>query len=144
MNLYDFAYFQVSVKAIITKDDDILLLITNGGYYDFPGGRMDEPEVDLSLHEVLTRELTEELGSNFKFDIGNIAFVAKRRYHKDNKEQRILATFFAVRYKSGVIELSNEHAKSKWIKPKSILDGPEKFISIDEYTQYKNYCETRL
>jgi ADP-ribose pyrophosphatase YjhB (NUDIX family) len=140
VSLYNFAYFQVAAKAIVQKGDDILLLVTSDGYYDFPGGRMDESEIDLSLHDVLSRELREELGDDFKFDVGQVAFVAKRRYDKDNKDHRILATFFEVTYKRGTIKLSDEHAKSRWVNPESILDSPEKFISRDEYEQYKKYC----
>lgn len=113
MSLYNFAYFQIAAKSIIKNNDDILILITSDGYYDFPGGRMDESEIDLSLHEVLTRELEEELGGNFKFNIGDVTFVSKRRYDKNNKDFRVLAIFFEVNYKGGEVKLSDEHAKSK-------------------------------
>lgn len=139
MNLYNFAYFQIAAKAIIKKNDRILLLITQDGYYDFPGGRMDESEVELSLHNVLARELAEELGDKLSFDIGSIAFASKRQYGK-NQEHRILAIFYEVLYKSGGIKLSDEHSDSKWIKPNDILGNPEKFISKDEYKQYRQYC----
>ncbi len=142
MSLYNYAYFQIAAKAIVKKDDEILILLTSDGYYDFPGGRMDESEVNLSLNQVLSRELEEELGDSFKFDIGKIAFVAKRRYDKNNKDNRILATFFEVTYKDGDIVLSDEHASSKWVNPKSLLDNPEKFVSEDEYMQYKQYCRS--
>jgi len=148
MSSNNFAYFQISIKAIVRKGDDILILLTPDGYFDFPGGRMDKSEAELSLHEVLIRELREEVGNNFRFEIGNIAFISKRQYSNNtdsnNQEYRVLATFFEVDYKSGNVELSNEHAKSAWIKPISILDTPERFISRDEYNQYKNYCELKL
>lgn len=139
MSLYNFAYFQIAAKSIVKKADNILLLITGDGYYDFPGGRMDESEIDLSLEEILTRELKEELGKDFKFEINDVAFVTKRKYDKNNKDFRILATFFEVAYRGGEIRLSDEHSSSKWVKPQSILADPKKFISKDEYEQYKNY-----
>jgi 8-oxo-dGTP pyrophosphatase MutT (NUDIX family) len=144
VNPINHAYFQVSVKAIVKRDDEILLLIFPDGYYDFPGGRMDESEVDLSLHEIMTRELKEELGGDFKFAISNIAFVSKRHFKKSGKDTRILASFFEVDYKSGDITLSHEHSGSMWVKPKSLLKNPEKFVSKDEYEQFKNYCNTKL
>jgi 8-oxo-dGTP pyrophosphatase MutT (NUDIX family) len=144
MGLNNYAYFQVTTKAIVKRDTDILLLTTPDGYYDFPGGRIDESEVDLSLHEVLTRELREELGNSFKFNIKDVAFIAKRRYNSNNKDHRIVAIFFEVLYKDGDIKLSNEHVKSEWVKQKSILNNPEKFISKDEYNQYKKYCEPSI
>ncbi len=118
-----------------------MLLIRPDGYYDFPGGRIDESEIDLSFDQALTRELREELGNSFQFDIKGVAFIAKRRYSSNNKDHRIIAIFFETLYKDGEVHLSEEHAKSKWIDPKSILDNPEKFLSQDEYNQYKKYCK---
>jgi ADP-ribose pyrophosphatase YjhB (NUDIX family) len=135
------AYFQIAAKAIVKKDNKILLLKTKDNHYDFPGGRMDESEVDLSLHEVLKRELKEELGQDFTFDIKEIAFVSKRKYDKDNKENRIIAIFFQVDYISGDILLSDEHERSEWINPKDIIGDPDKFISEDEYEQYCSYVK---
>jgi ADP-ribose pyrophosphatase YjhB (NUDIX family) len=141
MTFDNHAYFQVAAKAIVKKGDEILLLFTNDGYFDFPGGRMDESEVELSLHEVLSRELAEELGTNFKFEIKNIAFVAKRKYHKQNKMSRIIAVFFEVNFLDGEIVLSDEHLSSKWISPEEILSNPDKFISEDEFEQYSAYVK---
>ena len=136
------AYFQLDAKAIVKKDDKILLLITKDVYYDFPGGRMDESEIDLSLHDILKRELKEELSEDFHFDIKNIAFVSKRKYDICDQENNIVAIFFNVKYISGDILLSNEHADSQWIDPKDILGRPEKFISEDEYRQYSTYIRS--
>jgi len=140
MSLYDYMYFQVSVKAIIKEGQKILLLETPDGYYDFPGGRIDETEKDLELHEVLKRELQEEIGNNIKFTVGDIAFVSKRRYTKNSKENRLIAIFYEADYISGKIELSDEHTKYTWVEPQSILNKPKKFMSEDEYTNYKKYC----
>ena len=142
MSLNDFAYFQVSLKTILRKEDSILLLITPDGYYDFPGGRIDKSEINLNFNDVLARELREELGNDLKFKTDNVAFVSKRFYDKNNTNYHILATFFEAQWLEGNITLSNEHTKSRWIKPHSILINPEKFISKDEYIQYKYYCDS--
>ncbi len=136
------AYFQLDAKAIVKKDDKILLLITKDGYYDFPGGRMDKSEVDLSQHDVLRRELKEELGEDFHFDIKNIAFVSKIKYYDHDREKRIVVIFFSVNYVSGDILLSDEHAHSQWINPIDTLGSPEKFISKDVYRQYSAYIKS--
>jgi len=140
MSLYDYMYFQVSVKAIVKDGSKILLLETPDGYYDFPGGRIDETEKDLNLHEVLKREIQEELGKSIKFKIKDVAFASKRRFTKINKDNRLIAIFYEVEYLSGPIKLSEEHNKYTWIKPDSILNEPDKFMSEDEYNQYKQYC----
>jgi len=141
MSLYDYMYFQVSVKAIVKDGPKILLLETPDDYYDFPGGRIDETEKDLELHEVLKRELQEELGNNIKFTVGDIAFASKRRYTKNNKENRLIAIFYEVNYISGEIKLSEEHDTYRWIDPQSILNKPNKFMSEDEYANYKKYMQ---
>lgn len=143
MSLYDFAYFQVSVKAILRKGDEILLLIAPGGYYDFPGGRIDETEKDLDLHEVLKRELREELGSKLEFHISDIAFVSKRHYVKDGNDYRLIAVYFEADYLSGEVNISEEHDRHKWINPIDILKEPSKFMSADEYAQYKKYINKK-
>ena len=143
MSLYNYAYFQIAAKAIVKRDDKILVLVTPDGYYDFPGGRMDETEVQLSLEDILRREILEELGSGFVFDIKSLAFVSKRGPDISKKSNRILATFFEVDYVSGEVELSEEHTESRWIYPKSILGTPEKFASEDEYLQYQRYYSSK-
>ena len=141
MSLYDYMYFQVSVKAIVKDGSKILLLETPYGAYDFPGGRIDETEKDLDLHEVLKREIQEEIGEKVEFTIGNIAFASKRIYTKNDKENRLVAIFYEVDYKSGKIELSDEHTRYTWVEPQSILNKPKKFMSQDEYNNYKIYLQ---
>jgi 8-oxo-dGTP pyrophosphatase MutT (NUDIX family) len=132
-------YFQVSIKAIVKNGSKILLLETPDGYYDFPGGRIDETEKDLELHEVLKREIQEELGKNIKFIINDVAFASKRRFTEKNKDNRLIAIYYEVEYLSGEIKLSDEHSKYSWINPSSILEEPDKFMSKDEYNQYNKY-----
>lgn len=139
MGLYNFALFQVGIKTIIKKEEDILLLITKDGKYDFPGGRIDESEVDLPLAKVLEREVKEELGSSLIFKVEKLAFIAKREYSDNGQKHKILAVYFEARYLGGDIVLSNEHTTAKWVKPKSILETPDKFISKDEYQQLKEH-----
>ncbi len=141
MGLYNFAYFQVGAKAIVSKGDKILLLTTPSGLYDFPGGRMDESEVELEIKEVLLREIHEELGENFKCKLGKVIFVSKRHYTKNNLDYRVLVIFFEAQFIDGDIELSEEHSSSSWVEPASVLSSPEKFISVDEYKQFKDYCQ---
>lgn len=138
-SLYDFALYEVACKAILKKQNNILLLLTNKGHYDFPGGRMDKSEMNLKLNVVLEREIEEELGNGVKFKINNVAFVCKRYFKRDNLEHHILAIYYLVDYISGDIKVSDEHTEYKWIEPKSIFNEPIKFQSDSEYLEYKNY-----
>jgi ADP-ribose pyrophosphatase YjhB (NUDIX family) len=137
------AIFRVTIKAILKKDDRILILKTPDDSIDFPGGRINQSEVELDLKEVLTRELKEEIGSDVRFRIGDIAFVSKRRYNKHGHDHRIIAVFYKVDYLSGEMLISDEHINSYWINPKDIVDQPDKFISEDEYNQYLSYFKLR-
>ncbi len=65
-----------AVRAIIIKDDKILMVHTNKGDYKFPGGGVKREE---SREEALMREVTEETGYIIK-DIGNCAGKIIQRY----------------------------------------------------------------
>jgi 8-oxo-dGTP diphosphatase len=139
MSLYNFALFQVAAKAIIKKDDQILLVLTANGHYDFPGGRMDESEVDKPLETVLYREAIEELGKDVNIEVNRIAFVCKRQLKRDGNITQILAVFYEADYKGGEISLSNEHSEYKWVDPRELLNSPDMFIEGDEFEEFKSY-----
>ena len=68
--------FNVGVKAIIEKDEKILLL--HGGesrnYWEGPGGRIDDNE---TAEETLVRELQEELPGIANIRIGELLYVTR-------------------------------------------------------------------
>lgn len=135
MSLYNHALYQVATKALLFKDDQILILITPDGYLDFPGGRVDESERDLPWPEALRREVSEELGEHVSIEVGQTLFVSKRQYRKDEKTHYIAAIFFQCKYVNGEIKLSDEHVNHKWLTPKEIINNSLKFVSEDERSQ---------
>jgi 8-oxo-dGTP pyrophosphatase MutT (NUDIX family) len=139
MGLQNHAYFQVATKLMLKKDGKILALITNDDYLDFPGGRIDETEVDLPLESALARETEEELGPNLKFKVEKPIFITKRHYTKNGQNFRIVAVYYEAQYLSGDIKLSDEHAVFEWVEPSKLLGEAHKFISDDEEVQLKNY-----
>jgi 8-oxo-dGTP pyrophosphatase MutT (NUDIX family) len=145
MNSYDsnFATYEIAAKALLYKDNQILLLTQSGdGAYDFPGGRMDKSEMELELTDILTREIKEELGPSVKFKVRDIAFVSKRYYMSHSQEHNILAIYFNVDYLSGDISISDEHTNFSWVDPKSILAHPDRFTTKNEYLSYKKFIQT--
>ena len=52
--------FYVGQKAFIEKDGKVLVLFLPNGMLDFPGGKLQEGEVDLDL--AFKREVKEETG----------------------------------------------------------------------------------
>lgn len=141
MSLRDHALFQVAVKTILRKDDEILVLTTPDGYVDFPGGRMDTSEIDMPLAEVLKREVREELGPQVMFEINHLAFVAKRQYDKLGETHRIMAIYFDTTYVEGEFVLSDEHVVFEWKKPEELLPLADRFVSKDEFEQFKTYFD---
>ncbi|MCL4357901.1 NUDIX domain-containing protein [Patescibacteria group bacterium] len=135
MSLDNHALYQVATKALLFKDNQLLVLITPDGYLDFPGGRVDESERDLPWTEALKREVAEELGEQVSIEVRQTLFVSKRQYHKDDKTYYIAAIFFKCKYVSGGIELSDEHANHKWLTPEEIINNSLKFVSEDERNQ---------
>src|SRR5487761_1140217 len=135
MSLYNHALYQVATKALLFKDNRILVLITPDGYLDFPGGRVDESERDLPWTEALRREVAEELGEQVSIEVGQTLFVSKRQYHKDEKTHYIAAIFFKCKYVDGDIKLSEEHSNHKWLSPEDIINHRLKFVSEDERNQ---------
>ena len=60
-------FYQVSLKAILKNVEGSVLVLKAdfegplSGYYDLPGGRIDESEFDIPLLDILKREIREEI-----------------------------------------------------------------------------------
>lgn len=133
------ALYQVVLKLLVKRNDLYLVLYTNDGFVDFPGGRIDASEYDVPFDESLRREIDEELG-DVAVDIGGIAFICKRAYTFNGQNNRILAVYYVATIVGGEIRLSDEHAKYDWLTAAEILVlPPEQFVSHDEYEQLTTY-----
>lgn len=137
--LTDHALYQVTLKALLLKDNRLLTLITPDGYLDFPGGRVDESERGLGWEDSLRREAREELGGNIAFDVGETAFVAKRQYTFERKTYYVAAIFFACQFRGGEITLSDEHSRFAWLEPAELIRGDYKYVSEDERQRLRAY-----
>lgn len=135
MSLHNHALYQVATKALLYKGGKILVLYTPDGYIDFPGGRVDESERDLSWHEALQREIAEEIGELINISVGKTLFVAKRQYHSGGKTHHIAAIYFECQYLDGEINLSDEHGNHEWLTPEELLSSTKKYMSEDEKLQ---------
>src|SRR3989338_688134 len=112
---------QIGVKAIIEKDNKILLLKRSEKYehltncWDIPGGRInfgEEPE------EGLRREIKEETGLELKEikKIIDAATVFK------NEERHIVRITYLCTVEEGKEGLSNEHTHIEWIPKEKIKE----------------------
>jgi len=133
------AQFQISLKALITNLDKLLVLINPDNYFDFPGGRIDESDLGLELTKSLEREVREECGQKFNFKLSGLALITKRNYTANNQNHQILAIYYRANYLDGEIDLSHEHKTCQWLMPMELFDYPDRFMSRDEYEQFKQY-----
>ena len=101
---------RVTAKAVIKKDDKILLVEEPDHRWEFPGGKVEFGE---SPEETLKRELQEEIGLTQDLNIGPIlnvwSWVFKFEVHLQ---------FFMLAYSCTTsqteFQLSQEHIKYDW------------------------------
>jgi len=111
----------VAVKGVIQRDGKILLVQrakedTMGGFYEFPGGGVEEGE---SMIETLKRELFEEVGFE---KVSNVD------YHSciDIPSKEIHLVFYTA-FSSEIPQISLDHTDLRWIDeiPSDIILTPE-------------------
>lgn len=126
-------YFLVGGKAIVTKDDKILLLKRSeksghGGEWSFPGGAVEEEDAV----DGIRREIDEELLIRVK----NVKpFNILTRLEK----KPTIMIGFVCDYDSGEIDLNWEHDEYKWLDPKEAMDlplTPDAKYFLGEYTKH--------
>lgn len=128
--------FQCAVKVLLYRGPDVLVLYTPDGFIDFPGGRISVGEESQPFHEVVKRELTEELGHDIRCAVGKLTFVSKRQYTYTGKVNHIVALYYNATLIKGDIQLSEEHAHYEWMSVEQLKIQPKhKFQSVDEYSQ---------
>ncbi|MCF8118457.1 MAG: NUDIX domain-containing protein [Desulfarculaceae bacterium] len=94
------------VKAVLYRENKVLLLIDHNGKADLPGGRVEPGE---DLREALRREVREETGLNIK----NLA--TWRGWHLEKGRLYILGTTFFCEEDGGDFRLSPEHGDYEWV-----------------------------
>jgi 8-oxo-dGTP diphosphatase len=103
--------FNVGAKAIIVKDNKVLIAQDPRGFWEVPGGRIDKNE---TIEEALHRELREELPNIKAIVLHEV--VDARRLHKDIKDDvSLVLVFYKVEADfDGEPQLSHEHQAYKW------------------------------
>lgn len=117
-------FFHVSLKLILkNKEGEILLLkmpdtSTMAGYYDLLGGRISTGKHGVPFIESIRREVEEEVGSSFEFEIDErpVSYgIHTVPSGPTRKEVQILMLFFEAKYIKGEIKLSEEHKEYAWL-----------------------------
>lgn len=135
-----YAIYHVGLKILLKKADDYLFLTdATDKHFDLPGGRIDDVEHNVSLTEVIAREVREELGEEIKYKLGKPVFQFRR--HFDNKGIHVFLTVYEADYLSGEVKLSSEHSNYQWINLKKNGLKEKDFINNEEYLAFKKYFE---
>lgn len=106
--------FNVGVKAAILHDDKILIAKhATKGFWDVPGGRIDDNE---SIEDTLRREIAEELPNVKLTGIGKsiCAYRVPDLILENGGGLVLLVYAVDAEYDENNIELSSEHGEMKW------------------------------
>lgn len=113
------AQVSVSLKLILKNPEGKILALKaqdNGpmaGFYDIPGGRIDEQEIGIPFPEIFTRELKEELG-DFKFTVQPRPVAALTWTWSNGKQ--IAYVYYEGELIDGEVQISDEHVSLKWME----------------------------
>lgn len=126
--------FYVGQKAFIEKENNILLLIPPNGGIDFPGGKIQEGEVDLDIS--FMREVMKETGLKIQVGLPFYRWCFDLQKPHRNAGKKVFLLGFKCKYLSGSVYISSEHTKSQWVNKNSyrLLDnGSSHFKALHEY-----------
>lgn len=109
-------YF-IAAKALLRDGDKLLITHDVFGSWDIPGGRIKKDEFEKPFETVLERKISEELGSNIQYTIGEPkAFFRVERLEKGiDTKVRIFAIGYEVHYLGGEIQLGTNHDAYRWV-----------------------------
>lgn len=131
--------FLVAQKAFIEKDGSILVLFDDRGL-DFPGGKIQENELDLEAS--LRREVHEETGLTIAIEQTFTTWLYTFEEGDTLNTHHLRHRFFVgyiCKHISGEVTLSQEHLKYEWVNKENYrkaIDSVERDIFCDVLERY--------
>jgi len=128
------AIFYVGQKAFIKKGEEVLVLKDPREGLDYPGGKIQEGEIDLI--EALKREVREETGLEIKVGEPFTTWTNTFPAHHRLAGKKVYLVAYQCEYISGEVTLSHEHSKFSWVKKKNyqeMNDGTSYFFILEKY-----------
>ncbi|MBI5467165.1 MAG: NUDIX domain-containing protein [Candidatus Kerfeldbacteria bacterium] len=131
-------FYHVSLKLFLKNASGQTLILAAGttgsyaGYFDVPGGRVDDSEFTTPLIEIVKRELREECGlTDVTIRPNPVAYgrhLVPGRQEQLDHDVHVLYLFFEGTLHSGQVKLSHEHTSFQWIDLET-LDLEQYFTS---------------
>lgn len=141
-------WYNVSLKIFLINQKGELLALkaaptgSMAGFYDFPGGRINDDEFNTPYEILIQRELAEEIGAQVKYELRlkPVSFSHHAYYsQRQGKEIRLLWLCFEAKYLGGEINISQEHADYKWLDLQQI--NLEDYFTAGPLEAVKRYLE---
>lgn len=86
--------------------------------YDLPGGRIENDE---TIADGFTRDVTEEIGTDVVYTLGDIVHAEQMEYI----DSAVYAVFSLGFYQGGEITLSDEHSEFQWLTAEEVANHKE-------------------
>lgn len=143
MNEQKDTYF-VAVKALLRRGDDLLITHDIFGDWDIPGGRIKPDEFDTPMQDVVRRKLSEELGADVSYKLGEpkVFFRHERVERSTGQKARIFAVGYEAEYSSGRIILGGNHDEFRWVDTNNFV--PDKFFTGGWLLGLKEYLKPEV
>ena len=128
------ALFCVGQKAFIEKDGQVLILNDPIEGLDFPGGKIQEDEIDFT--EALKREVREETALEINVGDPFATWFNEFPQNHRNAGKKVYLIGFKCKYRSGEVVLSEEHDNYRWVNKENyheVDDGTAYFKVLDKY-----------
>ncbi len=107
--------FPVSIKGVILKKDQVLLVKNHRDEWELPGGRI---EIGESSAQCLKREIREEL----KLDVKIVTIIDTKLFEVIPGKHIFLVAFLCeMTNDNDIIEISHEHTKFQWFMIKELV-----------------------
>jgi|GEM_PF-157182 len=110
-----------ALAAVLDRDNQILLVKRSDddtfapGQWGLPGGHLQAGETPM---QALTREIGEELGKHFSFEIGNVLPPVRDSLYGGRYEIHLAR----LHYRGGKVVLNDEHSRYAWVSPQEYRD----------------------
>lgn len=128
------ANFFVGQKAFIRKGNEILVIFDPIEGLDFPGGKIQEGEID--IESSLKREVREETKLEVSVKNPFCTWIKVMPPQHRHAGKPVFLVAYNCDYVSGTIELSEEHNNFKWVNKdtyKTVDDGTSFFDILEKY-----------